>query len=226
MSTAILESHDQRIRTLDESVVTASTHKRGDAHYNEFYRKGGWKYSFVKEYLWHRRHFVNRFDLRRGMTGLEVACGNGFHTNLLCRMGLDFVGVDRSEAGIEWARSHFPRATYHCCDLMGDIPVDKGSRDVVYARGCSNYHYDQMSPRAMDTTNHLLSYLKPGGVFVMVIVTNLSGKKESGSIWHNTLEDYKRHFSSFGLDWSVDWVKGMVICGLRNRKTLGQQAVE
>ncbi len=220
MSTAVLEPNDLSPTNLDESVATESTLSRGDAHYNEFYKKGGWKYSFVKEYLWHRKNLVKRFELRRGMKGLEVACGNGFHTNLLTRMGLDCVGVDRSEAGIGWARDHFPKATYHCCDLMGDLPVDKGSRDVVYARGCSNYHYDQMSLRALDTTQHLLSYVKPGGVFVMVIVTNLSGKKDAGSIWHNTLEDYDKHFSSFGLDWSVDWVKGMVICGLRNRNTL------
>lgn len=219
MSTAVLGSHEPSTSALDESVATASTLSRGDAHYNEFYRRGGWKYSFIKEYLWHRKHLIKRFDLRRGMQCLEVACGNGFHTNLLTRMGLHCVGVDRSEEGISRARSRFPKPTYHCCDLMGDLPVEKGSRDVVYARGCSNYHYDQMSPRALDTTKHLLSYVKPGGVFVMVIVTNLSGRKEPGKIWHNTLEDYEQHFGSFGLDWSVDWVRGMVVCALFNRKS-------
>jgi len=220
MSTATLDGHERSNATIDESIATESTLSRGDAHYNELYRQGGWKYSFLKEFLWHRKHFIKRFQLRRGMKCLEVACGNGFHTNLLARMGLDCVGVDRSEEGIAWARSHFRNPTYHCCDLMGDLPVEKESRDVVYARGCSNYHYDQMSPRALDTTKHLLSYVKPGGVFVMVIVTNLSGKKEPGKIWHNTLEDYERHFCSFGLNWSVDWVQGMVVCGLFNRKSV------
>lgn len=89
------------------------------------------------------------------------------------------------------------------------------SFDAVYARGCSNYHYDLMSDQAMTTTRHLLTYLKPGGVFIMVIVTNLSGSQEPGRIWHNTLDDYRRHFSSFGTKHSVDWIEGMAVCGLR-----------
>jgi|GEM_PF-1289896 len=214
MSAPTIESFETDNGAIEESTRCDATYSRGDAHYNEFYRRGGWKYSFIKEYLWHRKHFMKRFHLRRGMKCLEVACGNGFHTNLLTRMGLNCVGVDRSWEGIAWAKSHFRKPAYFCCDLMGDLPGGMGAYDVVYARGCSNYHYDQMSPRALDTTAHLVSYLKPGGVFVMAIVTDLSGRKQPGRIWNNTLQDYQRHFSSFGLDWSVDWVKGMVICGL------------
>jgi len=187
---------------------------RGDPVYNDFYAQGGWKYSFWKEYWWHRRHIVRRFRLRKGMHLLEVACGNGFHTNLLRRMGLDTLGVDRSAAGIAWARSHFPRTRYHRGDLFGELPVEPGTRDVVYARGCSHYHYDLMSDQALGTTRHLLQYLRPGGVFIMVIVTNLSGSREPDRIWHNTLDDYRRHFSSLGSDSSVSWVDGMAVCGL------------
>ena len=192
---------------------------RGDPVYNDFYRRGGWKYSFWKEYWWHRRHLVKRFQLRRGMGILEVACGNGFHTNLLRRMGFSCVGVDRSEEGIAWARSHYPKSTYHCADALGVLPVALGGFDVVFARGCSHYHYDLMADQAVTTTRHLLNYLKPGGVFVMVIVTDLSGSKEPDKIWHNSLDDYRTHFSSLGDRWSVDWVNGMAVCGLWRPQT-------
>ena len=188
--------------------------ERGDAFYEQFYRTGGWKYSFWKEYWWHRRNVAKRFNLRRGMRILEVACGSGFHTNLLNRMGFTCVGVDRSQAGIKWARSHFPRAVYHCGDVTGEMPVEPGSFDAVLARGCSYYHYDLMTDQALNTTAHLMRYLKPGGVFIMVIVTDLSGRREPDKIWQNRLEDYQQHFSSFGMRWSVDWVAGMAICGL------------
>lgn len=188
--------------------------QRADAHYDHFYRDGGWKYSFRREYRWHRRHVVKRFGLCRGMHVLEVACGNGFHTNLLRRMGFDCVGVDRSHVGIEWARKHFPRCVYHCSDITEELPVEPGGFDVVLARGCSHYHYDLTSPQALSTTTTLMSYLKPGGVFVMVIVTDLSGRREPDKVWQNTLEDYERHFSSFGTEWSVAWVDGTAICGL------------
>jgi len=190
--------------------------QRGDAVYNEFYRTGGWKYSFFKEYLWHRRNVVRRFALRRGMRMLEVACGNGFHTNLFRWMGFDCVGVDRSRAGIEWAQKRFPRCTFHCCDLS-DLAFTPATFDVLIARGCSHYHYDLMSDLALGTTDTLMRYLRPGGVFVMVIATDLSGRREPGRIWDNVLEDYRRHFSSFGRRWSVDWIKGAAVCGLYNQ---------
>ena len=190
--------------------------KRGDNHYNNFYRTGGWKYSLWKEYRWHRRHFVKRFGLKRGTRVLEVACGNGFHTHLLNRMGFECVGVDRSEAGIAWAKTHFPRSTYHCCDLR-NMPFSPGRFDVIYARGCSHYHYDLLSDIALETTNTLMRYLKPGGMFIMAIATDLSGRRDPDKIWHNTLDDYRRHFSSFGKQWWVDWVKGMALCALRQQ---------
>ncbi len=194
---------------------------RGDPVYNDFYKTGGWTYSYWREYWWHRRHFVKRFKLRRGMRILEMGCGNGFHTDLLNRMGFPCVGVDRSRAGIEWAREHFPRGTYHCGDLHDDLPVARGGFDVVYARGCSHYHYDLMTEQALGTTVRLQEFLKPGGIFIMVIVTDLSGEREPNKIWHNTLDDYRRHFSSFGAKWSVDWVEGMAVCGLWNTDPKG-----
>ena len=187
--------------------------QRSDVFYADFYRAGGWPYSYRKEAHWHRRHLVKRFGLRRGMRILEVACGNGMHTDMLNRMGFDCVGVDRSRTGIAWARNHYPGSRYYCEDLR-DMTFEPGGFDMVLARGCSHYHYDLLSPKCIETTTTLIRYLKPGGVFVMIIRTNLSGKREPDEIWHNTLDDYRRHFSRSGLEHSVDFVDGMAICAL------------
>lgn len=202
--------------TNSPTIATEADPTRGDAVYNEFYSRGGWKYSTWKEFWWHRRHLVKRFGLRRGMTIMEVGCGNGFHTNLFNRMGFRCVGLDRSPRGIAWARKHFPRSTYYCCDINDDLPVDRESFDVVFARGCSDYHYDLMRERPLATTKRLMQFVKPGGVFVMIIVTDRSGRRDPDKVWHNRIEDYQEHFSSFGLKWSVDWAEGMAICALYN----------
>ncbi len=191
-----------------------------DTYYNEFYKDGGWKYSFLQQYLWHRRHVVKRFGLKRGLRMLEVACGCGFHTNLFNRMGFDCVGVDRSRRGVEEARRQYTKRTYHCCDFR-EMPFDPGSFDVVIARGFSYYHYDLAGDEAYEATNMLMRLVTPGGLFIMMIATNLSGRREPGRIWQNTLDDYRRHFSSFSMPWSVDWAEGTAICALHNAPTKG-----
>lgn len=194
--------------------------ERSRTSYNEFYRDGGWKYSFWSEYRWHRRHVVKRFRLKRGMRILEVGCGNGFHTNLLNRMGFDCTGVDLSEVGIEWARRHYPRWTFHCRD-MHDMPLEPGGHDVVFTRGCSHYHYDVTSETALRSTTTLMRYLRPAGVFILVIRTDLSGRREPNNVWQNTLDDYRKHFSSFSEKWSVDWIDGMAVCALHDLPATG-----
>jgi SAM-dependent methyltransferase len=189
--------------------------RAADAYYDAFYWQGGWRYSYWREWWWHRRQVVRRFGLRRGMRILEVACGSGFHTDLFRRMGFDIVGVDRSEAGIEQARRHFPRSIYHCCDFR-EMPFEPHSFDVVVARGFSYYHYDLAGSDSHEATDMIMRYVGPHGLFIMIIATDLSGNRPAGRIWQNTLDDYRSHFASFGLPWTVDWVKGVAICTLRN----------
>lgn len=190
--------------------------ERGDAFYGEFYRTGGWKYSFWREFFWHRRNVFRRFQLRRRSRALEVACGTGFHTNLFNRMGLRCTGVDRSEVGIQWAKQHYPKRNFCCCDFRA-MPFEDRSFDVIIARGLSYYHYDLLSDESLGATETLLKHLKPGGTFAMLIITDLSGRREPDQVWHNTLEDYRAHFSTFGCQSSVEWVDGMAICGVVNR---------
>lgn len=189
--------------------------QRGEAYYTKFYKTGGWKYSLWREYWWHRRHIVQRFKLRRGMKMLEVACGCGFHTDLFSKMGFDCTGIDRSAAGVAWAKAHYPKRSYIQQDLR-NLSLPPASFDAIFARGCSHYHYDLLDAIPLATSKSLLGLLKPGGVFIMTIITNLSGHNKPDAVWNNTLNDYRKHFSSFGKRWSVDWTKGMAICGLYN----------
>ncbi len=182
-------------------------------HYESFFADGGWKYSFWREWWWHRRHLIRRFGIPRGARVLEAACGSGFHTHLFNRMGLNCVGVDRSETGIRWAREYYPGHKYYCADVRRPLPVPPESFDVVVTRGCGLYHYDLADPNVHETTRCLMRYVRPGGLFVLIIVTDLSGRKPSTGIWQNTLDDYRNHFAAFTSRYTVDWHGGVAICG-------------
>lgn len=179
--------------------------------YDEFYTAGGWRYGLVREWWWHRKNLMKRFDLPRGLRMLEVACGIGFHTNLFCRMGFDCVGMDINPAGVDYAKRHYPQRQFVQADATTDLPFDEASFDIVITRGCSIYHYNLSGSTALDTTANLMRYLKPGGRFILIIATDLSGHKPSDNIWQNTLEDYRRHFEKFDAQCSIDWYRGLSI---------------
>lgn len=199
---------------MDSSMATQYDPQRAATYYEKFYENGGWQYSFWKEFWWHRRHIVKRFKLRRGMRMLEIASGSGCHTNVFNRLGLHCIGVDCSQTAVTHAHKRYPRWTFYCCDATEPLPVGLASFDVVFSRGYSPYHYDLTGEPAQSATRTLVRYLKPGGIFIMVIVTDLSGRRPPDAIWHNRLEDYREHFATFGERWAVDHVDGMAICAL------------
>jgi len=186
-------------------------------YYDTFYAEGGWRYSLVREWWWHRRHFVRRFKLRRGMRMLEVACGMGMHTDLFCRMGFDCSGIDLCPTGISAAQQRYPRRDFRVADAKAALPWEPGSFDVIVTRGCSLYHYDLAAPGPRAATQNLWQYLKPNGLFVLIIVSDLSGSRDPVKIWQNRLEDYRMHFEPFDSACTVDWHRGLVICGARRR---------
>jgi len=192
--------------------------------YDAFYTRGGWKYRLPREWWWHWRNVVRRFKLKRGMGMLEIACGMGFHTDLFCRMGFDCSGMDICETAVRLARERYPNRTFHQADATGALPATAHSLDVVITRGCSLYHYDLSAPGPVAATENILGYLKPGGRFILIIASDLSGDRRPGQIWQNRLVDYREHFARFGQPFTVGWRKGMVICSLGGggRRSLGR----
>jgi len=182
--------------------------------YDQFYAEGGWKYRTFAEWWWHHRHFVRRFQLRPQMRMLEIACGMGFHTDLFCKMGFDCVGMDICDTAVRLARYRYPKRKFFLADATANLPAEPDSLDVIVTRGCSLYHYDLAAAGPVAATGNFLRYLKPGGRFVLIIATDLSGATDDGKIWQNRIEDYEQHFARFDRSYTVDWHKGMAICSI------------
>lgn len=185
--------------------------------YDEFYSEGGWRYSARRE----RRSIVKRIigplKLERGLRLLELGCGMGFHSSLFSKQGFRVVGVDASKAGIDYARDHFPGPSFLNLDAMDlSSELEHESFDVIFVRGMSWYHYelDGVNSHGVDVpgcTRELFRFLTKGGVFILQIRTDFSGRRPDGEVHHNRFDDYVGLFEPLGEIVLVsDW-KGKVI---------------
>jgi len=116
----------------------------------------------------HYRYHLALSFIRKGDFVLDVACGSGYGTHYMAKNsdGALFVGVDRSDHGLEWARSYFfnDSTVYVKADLTGAffeaLPVD--SYDLVV---CYETVEHLKEDRAFVKKLHAL--LKAGGILLI-----------------------------------------------------------
>jgi SAM-dependent methyltransferase len=121
------------------------------------------------------RTHVERYTILRltgdvqGLKTLDLACGEGFYTRLLRRLGADPVaGVDVSQAMIDLARAQEAAEPLGVLYQVGDArTVDqRPAADLVFAAYLLNYARDYGELLAM--CEAISRNLKPGGRFVTV----------------------------------------------------------
>lgn len=115
-------------------------------------------------------HHINYIDsqLARGSRILDLACGPGFYTQKLARLGHTCLGVDFSPASIEYAREQaasadLTTATYELNDIRQFAPSE--SYDcVLFVFGEFNVFSEN---EAVSLLSKVSESLKPGGLFVL-----------------------------------------------------------
>lgn len=183
-------------------------------HYDRFYDAGGWEYSLRTERRKLKRWVVPMAGWKRGQHVLEIGCGMGLQAAILSDLGLNVTAVDASAVGIEKAieRHGGKRGLeYVCADLAKWEPDTV--LDGIYCRGMSWFHYELLgvNKKGVDVPaelDRMFSWLKAGGVFVLEITTDFSGRKGAeGRVVHdNALESYLQLFEPRGEILSVrDW---------------------
>lgn len=102
--------------------------------------------------------------VRKGMSVLDVACGQGILCRRLAEIGARVTGVDAAPKLIEAARKRSPEITYHIADARDLGALKLGGFDRCSCiMALSNF--DPMQP-ALES---IAAALRPGGVFVAVI---------------------------------------------------------
>jgi 2-polyprenyl-3-methyl-5-hydroxy-6-metoxy-1,4-benzoquinol methylase len=105
--------------------------------------------------------------LPRAGLALDIACGEGQNLVYLAERGLDGIGLDISEIGIEKAaelagmRGVDDQVSFLCHDLDDGLPDVGGPFDVIV---CVHFHAPQLYPR-------LRGMLAPGGFLVVETLT-------------------------------------------------------
>jgi len=173
--------------------------------YDKFYAKGGWESGYNYDRV--RNELVNLIikptKWKKEDRLLEIACGMGFHTNVLYSLGYNITGLDISSVGIEEARASSTGAQFLCENTAHFIP--SAPYTGILCRGHSWYHYN-LDETALNNTRRIFEWLEPNGIFVLQIATDFSGTRPKGKIHNNTVEQYLSLFEKVGtVTFITDW---------------------
>ena len=104
------------------------------------------------------RYLFERFDLKPGVTFLDVGCGRGEFLRGFIECGVAGYGVDQSRA----AEQYCPNATLKMSDIENEgIPYEDSFFDVVYSKSVIEHFY---YPERM--VKEIFRTLKPGGMVI------------------------------------------------------------
>jgi len=137
-------------------------------------------------------------------TVLEAGCGDGWNCQKLVECGMDVVGCDWSQNGIDHARRLVPDARFYCGDLtdqefqqMFSDPFDA----VVFVEVIEHIRPEE----CIAALTNILRFLRPGGTFVL---TTPSTNQPNDNPQHY------RHFDEATLRQLVSSVPGMEVTAL------------
>jgi SAM-dependent methyltransferase len=205
---------DPTTGTIDPHVSENPVYERG------YSRSWHWKFNPLREWWKLKHHVIRRVSLKKGARVLEIACGQGYHVNALRRMGYVVSGVDISPAGIQFARSRFPDDDFHQIDAAKAMPFADRSFDLVWSHGAGFFHYCITDAATEAIVESHLRYVKPGGHYLVMISSDLSGNRPAPNEepwareWMHTLDDFRsmlgRHRGTVDVDWFPvrRWVLG------------------
>lgn len=107
---------------------------------------------------------LERLDIHKGSSVLDLACGRGRHARWFIHAGLHVSGVDIDPSSITEAQANLPGGDFKVHDMRE--PVDPGAFDLVCCLFTSIGYFDDLKDeqRVFDAA---YTALRPGGHFVV-----------------------------------------------------------
>lgn len=164
----------------------------------------------------------DRHNIKPMGTALDAGCGYGFFTHLLAEAGYDEVtGFDFDGERISEAIKTYGANDGRCRFKVADAtnpPFEKEKFDFVFCRGLSTFSTEDI-PNGKKQFDRLYELLKPGGFFVFVWASDLSGKVTTGKIVNHKISTVKKFFESSAVG-SKHWTY-FIFAKRRSTKELG-----
>lgn len=189
------------------------------SHYDRLYQGEGFGYEKQRAMWkrWVRRHYIRSFALKRGERLLDIPCGDGFWASLFSRQGFRVSGMDISEGGIEAARRRYPGIDFRVGDAEGPLPYAPGEFDVVFSRGISHLHRENLWRKGTARmVRNLMDLVSPTG---LLLVSYHTRRDRPGSKTHafHPVSDLVKLFETVGDPYRVEVVDDFVQIGVQHR---------
>ncbi len=123
-------------------------------------------------------------------TAVDLACGTGSVAWILCRDGLDVVGVDMSAQMLSVAAQKYPEATHRpqfVCQQLQQLTLGRGVDLAVCALDSLDYITDPEDCR--QALRRVYRVLNPGGCFIFDVNTPQKLRAMDGQVFLDEDED-------------------------------------
>jgi SAM-dependent methyltransferase len=114
---------------------------------------------------------------------LEIGCGHGDDTTVLCAAGLSVYAFDLSPVAVRVAKMRAPKAIIECQDVRAPFFEQTQATGVVIA-SLSLHYFSWSETQAL--VARILSNLRPGGIFICRLNSTLD--HNFGAIGHPEIE--------------------------------------
>ena len=134
-------------------------------------------YAEVYNALWHSSKTVNEFEQvtiqeallagkqKTSVKILDIACGTGFHACLFKKLGVDYTGLDSSEAMLSQARKSCPNQKFQKGDATVATTYGQKSFSGALLLGFAIY---ELNPKII--LDNAFAWIEPGGSMLVHVV--------------------------------------------------------